>query len=215
MCIYIYKKNQYWRILFSFLDLIHSLNNFDNEESKWHYWFLHILWLGDAVFIMILWIAFKSKSCVSKSLICVRNIKMKCLCWYVQKTTFQKTPWQNESQWCNLHFGERVPQKNQMASLEQNKSRACYFLNISNMFASLHLQAEWSGWVLWAEESGGYPQAHTQAPSREERLSTELQELQTYREGEQPTSTATPNRMKLLGNVVWARLQIVHYSTKS
>ena len=51
------------------------------------------------------------------------------------------------------------------------------------MFASLHLQVEWSGRVLWVEESGVEPldpQAHTHAPSHEEELSTELQELQAY-----------------------------------
>lgn len=66
--------------------------------------------------------------------------------------------------------------------------------SVLHMFASLHLQAVWSGWVLWAEESGGkllHPPAHTQ---------------EAYREGEQPKSTTPPNGMELLGDAVWALL---------
>lgn len=55
----------------------------------------------------------------------------------------------------------------------------------------------------------------THSPSWEERLYIELQELQAYRQGEQPKTITPPNRMELLSTVVWARLQIVHYHTKS
>ncbi len=77
------------------------------------------------------------------------------------------------------------------------------------MFASLHLQAEWSESVLWVEESGGYPlhppahtHTHTRSISKEERLFIELHELQAHRESEQSERTTPTKRMKLLNNVV-------------
>lgn len=99
------------------------------------------------------------------------------------------------------------------ASLEQKKSLSV----ISSLCCiCLHL------WQSGVDESCGRQSQEvtrcthqpTQSPSREERLSIELQELQTFREGEQPKSATPPNRIKLLGNVVWAQLQIVHYNTK-
>lgn len=61
----------------------------------------------------------------------------------------------------------------------------------------------------WAGEPGCdllQPPAHTQ-------LSIELHEA--CRECERPKSTTPPNRIKLLGNVVWAQLEIVHNVTQS
>lgn len=56
-------------------------------------------------------------------------------------------------------------------------------------------------------------QQPTDIPSGKERVSIELQELKAFREVEQPKSATPANRIKLLGNVVWAQVQIVHNNT--
>lgn len=74
-----------------------------------------------------------------------------------------------------------------------------------------------AGRVEWMSSVGGgvgrspvsLTSPHTAPPGRRDSPLSSM-ELQAYGEGEQPKSTTPPNRMKLAGNVVWARLQIVH-----
>lgn len=132
-----------------------------------------------------------------------------------------KTSWPHECHLC-VEFRERA-QKNILALFEQRNSCERYRLSILHVFASLHFagRVEWMSpvGVRRSQEVTRCTQqpTHTNTQPHPQGATLHWAPGAAGLQGgwAEPKSTTPQNRMESLGNVVWARLRIVHYSTKS